>query len=394
VIRPRSAETRLAAYYFAHFATVGTLVPYIALWLSSLGHEPGWIGAVVAAPSLLMLVTTVSLGTWADRLSDWRTAILLANWLALGLLALWLLDTGPVAIVLVWTLSGVLIMAKQPVMDAAALALTAREGIPYGRVRAFGSIGFIVALLVCGQLVEGDGVQRFLPMVLVVAACRVLASHALPRLRAPRHPAHGTPITAGAGDALPTDRPAVLRHTGFLAVLAGSALINASHAFYYTFGLLHWKSLGIATTTGSLLWAVAIVAEVGLMWRFAGVAKRLSPRHCLLLAASLGVLRWPLMLASAWPVLLIAQALHAATFGLTFLATVNFIAKRVDEAHAARAQSVLAILSTGSLAVATVASGRLYERIGGQGYLAMMVLSLAGLVLVAWSYRSDLDDIA
>jgi len=391
VIHPRSAETRLAAYYFAHFATVGTLVPYVALWLSGLGHEPGWIGAVVAAPSLLMLATTVALGSWADRLADRRTAILLANWLTLGLLSLWLLDTGPVAIVLVWTLSGVLIMAKQPVMDAAALALTARENIPYGRVRAFGSIGFIVALLVCGQLFEGDNVQRFLPMVLVVATCRVLASHALPRLRTASGPALELPLGAGA---VADRRPALLRHPGFLAVLAGSALINASHAFYYTFGLLHWKDLGIATTTGSLLWGVAIVAEVGLMWRFAGVARRLSPRHCLLLAASLGALRWPLMLASSLPVLLIAQALHAATFGLTFLATVNFIARRVDEAYAARAQSVLAILSTGSLAVATVVSGRLYERVGGQGYLSMMLLALAGLVLVAWSYRSDLDDVA
>jgi len=381
--RPHPAEARLATYYFAHFASVGIVVPYVALWLSSLGHAPSWIGGVVAAPSLLMLLTTVALGGWADRLPDWRTAIIVGNWLTLGLLALWLVDTGPLAVVMVWTLSGVLVMAKQPVMDAAALSLTAREGIPYGRVRAFGSVGFIVALLACGQLFAQDNVQRFLPMVLAAALFRALASHRLPRFRGPgaRSAADGEP------------RPALLRHPGFLAVLAGSALINASHAFYYTFGLLHWQTIGIGTATGSLLWSAAIVAEVILMWRFASLARRLSPRHCLLLAGSLTALRWLLVLDDpGLPTLLLTQTLHAFSFGLTFLASVNFIARRVDEAHAARAQSVLAILSTGSMALATIASGWLYERVAGLGHAAMLLLAATGLLLIAWSYRSDLDD--
>lgn len=326
-----------------------------------------------------MVLTTVTLGSWADRLRDWRTAIILCNWLSLALFSWWLWRTGPVDLWLIWTLTGIVAMANHPIVDAASLKLTARENIPYGRVRAFGSVGYIASLMLCGWLFDGDGIQRFLPVLIALVVLRIVAGHALPRFRSER--------ARRATDS------AILRHRGFLFVLAGAALINASHAFYYTFGLLHWQTIGISTTSGSLLWAVSILVEVILMMRFASIAKRFSARHCLLATAAAGVLRWGVTaFEPGFATLAIMQLLHALTFGLTFLATVNFISRRVDDEIAARAQSVFAVLSTGSMAVLTLLSGYLYERIIGYSYLVMAGICLCSMVLVLWSYRTDLDE--
>ncbi len=383
--QPVPASTRLTAYYFLHFAVIGAVVPFIALWFAWLGHPSWWIGLVVATPSFLMVTTTLTLGSWADRLGDWRTAIIVCNWLAMLLTGWWLFRTGALDLWIIWTLVGVISMAKQPILDAAALDLTRREGMNFGRIRAFGSIGFIVSLIASGQWYRNDGIANFLIVILAIGCLRLLAAHQLPRFRA----AKALNNTKARSEEIPT----LLRHPGFLCVLAGAALINASHAFYYTFGLLHWQSIGIGTTTGSLLWAVAIVVEVVLMWQFTRLSKHVSARHCIAACGLAGLMRWGIMATDPGLVwLTIIQTLHALTFGLCFLATATFISRRIPPAHAARAQSVFAIMTTGSMATMTVFSGSLYEAFSGLSYIVMAVVATVGLALVMASYRSNLDE--
>jgi len=178
-------------------------------------------------------------------------------------------------------------------------------------------------------------------------------------------------------------------------VILGAAILNASHSFFNVYAVLHWTTLGISTTMASVLWAVAVTSEVALMWKFTHLAKRVSARHCLLAASAACVLRW--LVAATEPsftVLLAIQCLHSMTFGLAFLAVVNFIAKRVEVDHAAQAQSVLTTLVTLSTAIGTSLSGLLYGKIGGLTYVFMALMALIGGLLIASSYRTELRDVA
>jgi len=143
----------------------------------------------------------------------------------------------------------------------------------------------------------------------------------------------------------------------------------------------------------STLWAIGVIAEVFLMWKFSRFSKHVSARHCLLVASGACIVRWfftainPSLVA-----LMFLQGLHAITFGLTFLASVNFIAKRVDPQHAAQAQSVLATLSTLLMAIGTWLSGRFYENLGGYTYWAMSAMAVVGGLFILNSYRTPLED--
>lgn len=380
-------EQRLALYYAVLFATIGSVGPFFALWLDHKGIEATMIGMIAAAPSVAMVLTTMRIGAWADRLADWRTAVLLGNWAIFLINCLLLLSNNAWFILVVWTIGGVLMMAKVPIMDAASLSVTRRRGTDYARVRVFGSIGFVMAVVAAGALFDRTGMQAFIWVLLAGCIARILASHALPRLRT------SEPVPQSPADSVAQDSGGSLYQTGILLTIAGSALINASHAFFYTFGMLQWSASGISESTSSILWASGVLAEILLMWLFASVSKRVSARVCLIIAGGAGVLRWSITAQQpdlAW--LFFSQLLHAATFGLLFLATANFISRRVSDSSAARGQAFSATLTTSCMASATLLSGVFYESWGVAVYQAMAVLCLAGVLLVAASYRTRFTD--
>ena len=142
-----------------------------------------------------------------------------------------------------------------------------------------------------------------------------------------------------------------------------------------------------------MLGSVRVVAEIALMWRFRAIASRFSARVCLLACAAAGTLRWGLAAVEpSLAVLFLIQSLHAFTFGLMFLATGTFIARRVTERAAARGQALTATFSSAAMAAATWGSGVAYAHLGSAVYGAMAVLCAGGAVLVAASYRYALEE--
>lgn len=403
-------EQRLTLYFMMMYGSVGLTGPFFSPWLHHLGVSAQLTGLIVAMPSAAMVVAAVYLGSISDRLSDWRVAIIAFDWLILLMFCWILFRQNVVDIIIVWTLTGLLIAVKVPVLDGATLSLTRKRGTHYSRIRALGSVGFVVALLSGGFIFDLAGLDWFVPVLVAGAFIRAVCSSALPRFREPptiptmrtseKLAAPADNLSAPAGNmAMATasmTAPSLqggLKHTGFIMVIAGSALINGSHAFFGAFAMLHWIETGISTMVSSLLWCFAVVMEIALMWWFTDVARRLSSRHCMLAAGAVGIVRWSVSSVDpSVPVLFILQGLHALTFGLLFIATVTFIARRVDDSMAARAQSLYATFSTAALATAVLVSGALYDHAGALGYWLMAAMCAAGMLLVLSSYFTKLDD--
>lgn len=381
-----SPEWRFSIYYAALFASIGSIGPFFAVWLNSQGVDAKMIGIIAAAPSIVMVLTTVPIGRWADSLRERRTAIIGCNLVILvaQLLLFWPLD--PWVILAVWTFTGILMFAKIPVTDAAALSMTQQRDSDFARVRVFGSIGFAIALAISGFVYDIAGMVAFVPILCLGNLLRLWMSWRLPV---------GGSLRAAKQGIQPLVDGKVLYQSGVLLTIAAASLIQASHAVVYTFGILLWtQQQGISETTGSLLIAIGVVAEVLLMWRFKSLTKNLSARGCLLIAAAFGLIRWA-VLAMSPPLWLLyaAQLMHAMTFGLTFLATASFIARRVGEANAARGQGLSATVATALLAITTYVSGHFFDGMGLQLYWLMSVICGVSIVLLALSYLTRLDSI-
>jgi len=394
----RSPERRVALYYACSFAAIGSIAPFLVLWLDARAVSPGMIGIIVAAPSLVMILTTVAIGRLLDMLGDRRRGLVILNVSVLGLHVLMLVADTTASILVLWTLAGLLMHALMPATDALALGVARRQGTDWARLRLFGSVGFVIAIMLAGLLYEHLGIRAFLAVLIGGSVLRLVTARGLPvvpneaeiPLDALQQPTSGAGQAAAAPSSVaPSPAATSLYRPEILLTLGGAALINASHAFFYTFGLLVWTQAGIGETLGSVLWSVGVIAEIALMWAFASIGSRYSARACLMVAGAAGVVRWAVTATTtALPLLIAAQCLHALTFGLMYVATATFISRHVAEVDAARGHSLGATFGAGAMAVATALSGVLFESVGTAGYVAMGLACLIGTGLVLASYRT------
>jgi PPP family 3-phenylpropionic acid transporter len=130
-----------------------------------------------------------------------------------------------------------------------------------------------------------------------------------------------------------------------------------------------------------ILWGSGVAVEIGFLWFMEPWRRRIGPRNLLMLGGVAGVVRWT-ALAFSPPLWLIfpIQALHTLSYAATFVASLQLVERLSTPANASSAQLINSALQGGILAgLATMASGALFDRFGAGGYLAMTVMTLAGL---------------
>jgi len=364
------ARFGLAFFYAAMFSLVGVQLPFWPAWLAARGLSAGEIGAVLALGQWIKLAANPLAGVAADRSAAPRRVMLALSLAAVAGFALLLPAQGFVALLLLGTLTAACLSALLPLGDQVALAATYAGTVEYGRVRLWGSAGFILASLLAGRLIERGGAAAVAPLLVAAAALVAVACAALP--------------LAGAGVARP-GRPQwrALAQPAFLVFLLAAALIQGSHAVYYGFGTLHWQRLGIDSGTIALLWAEGVVAEIVLFYWSAPLLRRLGPRGLLALGGGAGVLRWGLTaIAAGVPALAMLQLLHGFTFGAAHLGAMHFLARTLPPGQAATGQALYATVVGGlGQGLLMLLAGALYGAWGGLAFLAMAIVAAAGAAL-------------
>lgn len=367
----RVIAARYAGLYAAQFFAFGVILPFLPAVLVARGLDATEVAAVLAAGSAVRLAAGPLGGRAADALGAPRAVIALAS--VVGTLAAlgFTLAAGFAWLMAVHVVLSAAMAPIVPLTDAMTVAATRTTRLDYGRVRAWGSIAFILAALLGGQVVERAGVTGAVLLIAAGLAATTFVALLLPAgARSARQGKRGLAAFA-----------APLRVPAFRWLLLVSALLHASHAFYYAFGTLHWEAAGLGAGTIGALWATGVLAEIALFLWGRGVVARLGPIRLSLVAATCGVLRWGSTALTADPLLLFPlQLLHAGTFGAQHLATMAVLARVIPPEAAGTAQTVHASLGPGlAIGVLTVLCGPLYERAGGYGYFAMAVLCAAAV---------------
>jgi PPP family 3-phenylpropionic acid transporter len=368
-VHPVTLASRHAALYAAQFFAFGVMLPFLPVVLASRGLDAAEVAAVLAAGSAVRLVAGPLGGRVADVALSAR-GVLLAGALASALAVLGFhLAAGFAAALAVHLLLSAAMAPVVPLSDALCIAASRREGFDYGRVRAWGSIAFILAALLGGQAVAGLGAGAAVGLVAAGFLATAVTAALLPR--------DGVASRRGAGGLAGFAEP--FRVPAFRLLVVLSALMHGSHAFYYAFGTLHWQAAGLGAGLIGALWAAGVVAEIALFIWGRGVVARLGPVGLSLLAAGAGALRWAVTAATVDPLLLFpAQLLHAATFGAQHLATMAVLGRVAPGAGAGTAQTVHAALGPGlAMGLLTLACGPLYAAFGGGGFWAMALLCAA-----------------
>ncbi|MCG8437648.1 MAG: MFS transporter [Pseudomonadales bacterium] len=368
---------RLSGFYFFYFGLLGTLVPYWSLYLKQLGFSAVGIGALMAIPQLTKIGAPNLWGWLADRSGKRLRIIRAGNLLAaIAFLPVFWVDSfwGMAALLVSFSFFWNAVLAQFEVLTLQSLGDQAHR---YSHVRLWGSVGFIVAVLVLGEALDRLG-TGLLPWVLSGLLWLLwFGTLTLPQGQGRRRP------LSEATDSLWV----ILSRPPVWLFLLASFLMQMSHGPYYTFYSIYLEGMGFSKFLVGLLWALGVVAEVGLFLFMHRLMQRFSIPWILTGSLLLAALRWLLIGVagdSLWW-LAAAQLLHAATFGSFHAASIAWVHRQFGEALAGQGQALYSSLGFGAgWAAGAGLSGLLWQQWGVSLFFAASALALvaAGLLVV------------
>lgn len=373
-----SGAGRVAVFYALYFMTIGISLPFLPGYFQTLGLSASDIGLLLAVSPTCALVAPPLWGTLADLTG--RPGLVLAivsTGATAGLALLAGAETFP-QLLLALTAQAFFASSISTLCDSLALRQVP-SGWSFARVRVFGSLGFVIASTGFGLAVSGYTRAIVLAPLVLMGAAAAWAATML--ARAPRTWESGPRPTLLAALSL-------LQQKGVPVFLAITALHWVACAPYHATLAIYFRSLKLPPSAVGLSASVAVVSEIIVMVTWPRWASALPPRRLLALAFVGSGVRWAVMgLTSSPQVLVCIAALHGLTFGVFYLAAVQWMALRAPPSLRSTAQAlfVAATFGIGGL-IGYISTGRLYDVVGGASLflIASVVeaLPLAALALV------------
>jgi len=367
------------------YAAFGAASPFMPALMNAKGLSPEQIGLTFGLATGIRLVSAPVAGHIADRSNALRAVLVICS-LGCALAALgYIPATGFTLLLTVSLLHAVALAPTTNIADALAVVNAQRQGFEYGWVRGAGSGAFILASMLAAWAITGFGLHA---IVVLQAILMLLVPLTLPRI--PSVQQRVTPGSINSGGLAELIRLQVFRRVVLVA-----ALVLGSHALHDTFSLIRWTTAGISTQTASMLWSLAVAAEVVVFFLVGPwLIQRFGPARTLAFAAVMAVLRWLVsaLTLDLWAILLI-QPMHGITFALLHLACMRLLALSVPPQLAATAQAVYGTLGVGATtAVLMMLSGWLYTQMAGSAFLVMSGLCLGAVPLALSLQGSEPND--
>lgn len=352
---------RLSAFYFTFFAYAGAYVAYFPLYLAERGLSGAHIAWVLAIAPVTRIFAPQAWGWVADHSGAHRAIVVFSCAVTAAAFA-----ALPFAshIALVIGLMSVLSAGALPIVEAITLGSLAGQAGRYGPIRLWGSVGFIAVVLGGGLWLDYQPVST-LPAILVLF---MLA-------------------TSGVALALPRARKRIaekaepVRFTPAARALCAAGFCNAvAHGALYAYLSIHLEALGYGATIIGMLWTLGVLAEIVVFFYLPQLFRRVALSTILVFSLASGVARF---LAIGWAaemlwIVLLAQLLHAATFGSFHAASVAAVHRVFPEHAQARGQAWFSGISYGAGAASGfVIAGWAWQ--GGGAQAAFSVSAMAAL---------------
>lgn len=358
------ARLLVASQYFLYYATLGIYLPYFNLYCYHLGFSGAQIGLLSGVRSVALVIFPLLWSALADR-RDIRRPVYLGCLVASTVIWGLLLGTTDFRWMLITVGAYAVFFAPLiAFLEAFAMEALAQDKAAYGRLRAWGSLSFILVVLGLGGLMDRRGLGLVVPLILAGSAFQTLGALGLPRMAArPSRP-------AGSGlRHLAARRPAIFLVAGFLMLF--------SHGTYYGFFSIHLEALGLGRSFIGLSWAAAVVAEIAVMVNSQRLFQRFSLEAVIVASFGAAVTRWLLLAATREPLaILLSQALHAVTYGCFHMASILYMDRLTPEAHKTVGQAVNNAMSYGlGLLAGFLVNGLLYDRVGAGVLFVMSALA-------------------
>jgi len=372
---------RLSGFYFFYFAFVGAMAPFWGLYLKSLDFNAFEIGVLMSLFQVMRIFAPNAWGWLADHLGRRVLIVQIAASLSLLTFLGMFLVTSFWWLFFVMSLISFFWSASLPLVEATTLSHLGDKTDKYGRIRLWGSVGFIASVIGLGYVLDFTPIRTLLWAILGIMVGLVLLSRHIPE----------AVIVPHDGDHVPLWH--VLRRPAILAFFVGGFLMAAAHGPYYTFYSIYLVDHGYSKSSVGLLWSLGVLMEIGIFLWMPHLTRRFTLRQMLLASFAGAVLRF-LMIGwgVGWmAVVVLAQMLHAVTFGVYHAAAVEVVHRFFRGKHQSRGQALYNSFTFGAGGtLGGLYAGMIWDTLGpALTFSIAAACALAAWVLVAWQLELE-----
>lgn len=368
-------HANLSRFYFAYYFFVGAFVPYWGLYLQSEDFTVVEIGILMSLFQISRIFAPNFWGWLADHTAK-RTIWIKLNAVlgVIGFIAVFWAH-GFIPMLLVMGALSLFTSSTLPLSESLTLTHLATTGGHYSRIRVWGSIGFVVASVILGFVIDWAGISSLLWMLLLVQIVLFSLTFTLPEAKVAAHDKDHFSVWN------------IIRNPAVIALLVGCAMMVTAHGVLYNFYSIYLAEHGYSKGMIGLLWAVGVICEIVIFMLMPKIMKKFSLKAILLTSLALAVLRFALIGVAVDNIvlLLIAQSMHAATFGSFHAASIEIVDQFFTGRHHAKGQAIYNSVTYGvGGAVGGVAGGYALQALGGEiTFLLAAAFPLIGFIVIA-----------
>lgn len=378
MFQPLTLQTRLGGFYFFYYSIVGIFMPYWNLYLQDQGFKYQEIGVLSSIAIVTRFFAPLIWGWIADKSGKRMLLVRLATWMESCIwLAIFIVPNTFQSIALLMLIFSFFQNAILAQFEGVTLFwLGDQKAKLYGKIRKWGSVGFIVGVFTIGAILEIVPISMLPILLLIIASLAFIWSFTIREPdSAPTSQKHLEPL-------LP-----VLKRPTVAAFFTIEFILLFSHAPFYSFYSNFLKSLTFSTTQIGFLWAMGVFAEIFMFSIAAKVFQYFSWRILVIACLILTSIRWMLVAIFSHDFIgqLFAQCLHAFSFGLFHLIAMRVIFQNFSAGQQGRGQALYSTMWGLGVAFGSVLAGHFWNILSGEIiFMCASLIVLLGLGFVMW----------
>lgn len=368
---------RLSSFYFTYYAALGAFNPYWSLYLKARGQD---VAAISILMSLWYATRIIAPSTWSTlagrsgRPVRWLRA---GSLLTLASFAVFTVPLGFPALFAAMCVFCFMYNAVMPQFESITLSHLVGRSERYGRIRVWGSIGFVAIVALYGVVLDHLAVD-LLPWLMLPLFAGLVASAFVND--------YGKPATTTV-QAEDTRFGAQLRRPEVIAFFAVALLMQVSFGPYYTFYSIFLDEHGYSTSALGIYWSIGVVLEIAVFTFSSWIFRQWSAATVLIVSLMAASLRWAMV--ALWPdnalLMAAAQSLHALSFAAFFAASMQFLVLYFPGRQNGHAQGIFYGFSSGVGGVlGALLSGQAWKLAGGESAFLLASLFSIAATIIAW----------
>ncbi|WP_216070083.1 MFS transporter [Acinetobacter oleivorans] len=378
MFQPLTIQTRLGGFYFFYYSIVGTFMPYWNLYIQDQGFNYQEIGILSSIAIVTRFFAPLVWGWVADKSGKRMLLVRLATWMESCIwLAIFIVPNTFQSIALLMLIFSFFQNAILAQFEGVTLFwLGDQKAKLYGKIRKWGSVGFIVGVFVIGALLEIVPISMLPILLLIIASLAFIWSFTI------REP-DGAPTSQKKLEPLLP----VLKRPTVAAFFTIEFILLFSHAPFYSFYSNFLKSLNFSTTEIGFLWAMGVFAEIFMFSIASKIFQCFSWRSLVIVCLLVTSIRWMLVALFSHYFIgqLFAQCLHAFSFGLFHLIAMRVIFQNFSAGQQGRGQALYSTMWGLGVAFGSVLAGHFWKILSGELiFMCASVVVLLGLCFVMW----------